>query len=191
MSIEGVCEDPDRLRSSFEFENSRSSLSLHVAQGWIVPNEQGGGAVAFIVQADMVHFDADKEIFEVENKIAALEAQSANVHDESNAQKVGTKGAASVPEESSGSQVGTVRACERVAEAMLEDPRQRKRKRRGRIREVTRTLKKGPEGCRIRRLMHDGEVWFIQGEIVEEVEPMDRLSRLTDAELTTQVRIGE
>ena len=27
-------------------------------------------------------------------------------------------------------------------------------------------------------------------KIVEEVNPMDRLSRLTDAELTTQVRIG-
>ena len=38
--------------------------------------------------------------------------------------------------------------------------------------------------------MHDGEFWFIQGEMVEEVEPMDRLSRPTDAELTTQVRIG-
>ena len=52
---------------------------------------------------------------------------------------------------------------------------------------MTRTLKKGPEGCRILRLMHDGKVWFIQGEIVEEVEPMDRLSCLTDAELTTRV----
>ena len=28
--------------------------------------------------------------------------------------------------------------------------------------------------------MHDGEVWFIQGEIVEEVEPVGGLSRLTD-----------
>ena len=34
------------------------------------------------------------------------------------------------------------------------------------------------------------KVWFIQEEIVEEVEPMDRLSRLTAAELTTQVRSG-
>ena len=33
VSIEGVCENPDRLRSSFEFENRRSSLSPHVAQG--------------------------------------------------------------------------------------------------------------------------------------------------------------
>ena len=32
VSIEGVCEDPERLRSSFEFESSRASLSLHVAQ---------------------------------------------------------------------------------------------------------------------------------------------------------------
>ena len=46
--------------------------------------------VAFKVQADMVHFDADKEILEVEDKIATLEAPSADVHDESNAQKVGT-----------------------------------------------------------------------------------------------------
>ena len=47
-------------------------------------------------------------------------------------QKVGTKGAASVPEESSGSQVGTRRAAwERVAEAMLEGPRLRKTKRWG------------------------------------------------------------
>ena len=67
-------------------------------------NEQDGGAGCFHVQADMVHFDAVEEILDVEGKIAALEAQSANVHDESNAQKVGTKGAASVPEESSGSQ---------------------------------------------------------------------------------------
>ena len=51
---------------------------------------------------------------------------------------------------------------------------------------MTRTLKEGPEGCRILRLMHDGKVWFIQGEIVEEVKPIDRLGRLTDAELTTQ-----
>ena len=64
-------------------------------------NEQDGGADCF---HDMVHFDADKEILEVEDKIAALEAQSANVHDVSTAQKVGTEGAASVPEESSGSQ---------------------------------------------------------------------------------------
>ena len=60
--------------------------------------------VAFTVRAEQVHIDADNEILEVEGKIAALEAQSANVHDESNSQKVGTKGAASVPEESSGSQ---------------------------------------------------------------------------------------
>ena len=40
------------------------------------------------------------------------------------------------------------------------------------------------------RHMHDGKVWFIQGETVEEAELMDRVSRLTDAELTTQVRIG-
>ena len=63
--------------------------------------------VAYIVQADVVHFDADKEILEVNSEIAALEAQSANVHDESNAQQLGTNGAASAPEESSGSQVGT------------------------------------------------------------------------------------
>ena len=37
------------------------------------------------------------------------------------------------------------------------------------------------------RHMHDGKVWFIQGEMVEEVKPMDRLGRLADAELTTQV----
>ena len=40
------------------------------------------------------------------------------------------------------------------------------------------------------RHMHVGEVWFIQGEIVEEVKAMERVSCLTDAELTTQVRIG-
>ena len=40
------------------------------------------------------------------------------------------------------------------------------------------------------RHMHDGKVRFIQGEMVEWVKPMGRLSRLTDAELTTQVRIG-
>ena len=147
--------------------------------------------VAFMVQADMVHFDADKEILEVEDKIAAQEAQSANVHDESNAQKG--------PEESSGSQVGTKRAaCEREAEAMLEGPRLRKRKRRGGIREVTRTLKKVPEGCRRQRLMSAGPSRCSRGictmvrsgsskeKIVEEVKPIDRLGRLTDAELTTQ-----
>ena len=152
VSIEDVCEDFERLRSSFEFKDSRASLSLHVAQGWIVPPTIGmeeemnrtAELVAFLVQADMVHFDADEEILEVEGKIAALEAQSANVHDESNAQKVGKKGAASVPEESSGSQVVSERAAwERVAEAMLEGPRLRKRERRGGFREVTRALKKG------------------------------------------------
>ena len=57
--------------------------------------------------------------------------------------RVGTKGAASVPEESSGSQVGTERAAwERVAEAMLEGARIRKKERRGGIRQVTRTLKR-------------------------------------------------
>ena len=66
--------------------------------------------VACIVQADMVRFVVDKEILEEKGKIAALEVQSANVHDESKVQKVGTKGAASVPEEWSGSQVGTGRA---------------------------------------------------------------------------------
>ena len=99
--------------------------------------------VAFVVQADKVHLDADKEILEVEDKIAALEAQSADVHDESNAQNVRTKGAASVPEESSTSQSRTERAAwKRVAEAMLKGPRIRKRERRGGIRQVTRTLKR-------------------------------------------------
>ena len=36
------------------------------------------------------------------------------------------------------------------------------------------------------RHMHDGKVWFIQEKFVEEVKPIDRLGRLTDAELTTQ-----
>ena len=66
--------------------------------------------VAFIVQADMVRLVADKEILEEKGKIAALEVQSADVHDESNEQKVGTKGAASVPEEWSGSKAVTGRA---------------------------------------------------------------------------------
>ena len=100
VSIEDVCEDPERLRSSFKFENSRASLSLHVAQGWIVPPTIGmeeemnrtAELVAFLVQADMVHFDAGEEILEVQDKIAALEAQSANVHDESNAHKGRHKG---------------------------------------------------------------------------------------------------
>ena len=72
VSIEDVCEDPERLRSSFEFENCRASLSLHVAKGWIVPPTIGmeeemnrtAELVAFLVQAHMVHFDADKEIGE-------------------------------------------------------------------------------------------------------------------------------
>ena len=37
VSIEGACEDPERLRNWFEFENSRASVSPHVAQGGIVP----------------------------------------------------------------------------------------------------------------------------------------------------------
>ena len=40
------------------------------------------------------------------------------------------------------------------------------------------------------RHMHNGKVWFTQGEMVEEVKPMGRLGRLTDGELTTQVRLG-
>ena len=67
---------------------------------------------------------------------------------------------------------------------------------------MTRTLETGPEGCRktevdvsrsmtvLTRHMHDGKVAFIQGEMVEYGKPMGRLSRLTDAELTIQVRIG-
>ena len=66
--------------------------------------------VALILQADIVRFVADQDVLEEKGKIAALEVQSADVHDESNAQKVGTKGAASVPEEWSGSQVRTGRA---------------------------------------------------------------------------------
>ena len=113
VSIEGACEDPERLRNWFEFENSRASVSPHVAQGGIVPPTVGmeeemnrtAEPVAFKkVQADAVHFDADKEILAVNGKIAALEAQSADVHDESNAQQLGT---ASALDESSGSQVAT------------------------------------------------------------------------------------
>ena len=113
--------------------------------------------VAFMVQADMVHFDADKEIHEIEDKIVALEAQSANVHDESNAQKVGAKGAASVPEESSGSRVRTERAAwERVAEAMLKGPRIRKRKTKRWDQTGDENIEKGPEGCRRQSLMSAG-----------------------------------
>ena len=118
VSIEDVCEHPERQRSALEIENRTASLSPHVAQGWMVPPTIGieeemnraAELVAFIVQADMVRFVADEEILEEKGKIAVLDVQSANVHDESNAQKVGTKGAASVPEEWSGSQVVTGRA---------------------------------------------------------------------------------
>ena len=99
-------------------ENRTAGLSRHVAQGWMVPPTGGmekemnraAELVAYIVQTDMVRFVADKEIIEEKAKIAALEVQSAHVHDESNAQKVGTKGVASVPEQRNGSQVVIGRA---------------------------------------------------------------------------------
>ena len=56
--------------------------------------------------------------------------------------------------------------------------------------QVTRTLKNGPRRMQNTEVDARCKVWFIQGETVEEVKPMDRLSRLTDAELTTQVRLG-
>ena len=101
-----------------EIENRTASLSPHVAQGGIVPPTIGieeemnkaAELVAFIVQVDMVRFVSDEGILEERGKIAALNVQSVNVHDESNAQKVGTKGAASVSEEWSGSKVVTGRA---------------------------------------------------------------------------------
>ena len=101
-----------------EIENRTAGLSRQVAQGWMVPPTSGmekemnraAELVAYIVQTDMVRFVADEKILEEMGQIAALEVQSANVHDESNAQKVGTKGAASFPEEWSGSQVCTGRA---------------------------------------------------------------------------------
>ena len=83
---------------------------------------------------------------------------------------------------------------------MLEGPRLPMRK--GGIREVTKTLNKGREGRRRpgkmfagyagghEGHMHNGKVWFTQGEMVEEVKPMGRLGCLTEAELTTQVRLG-
>ena len=82
VSIEGVCEDPERFTTWFEFENSWESLSPHVTHKWVVPPtikmeekmNKAAEPVAFIVQADKVHLNAAQEIFEVEGKIAALEA---------------------------------------------------------------------------------------------------------------------
>ena len=112
VSIEGACEDPERLRNWFEFENSRASLtacgprrdrSTKYRNGRRNEQDSGAGCIKK-VQADTVHIDADKEILAVNGKIAALEAQSADVHDESNARQLGT---ASALDESSGSQVAT------------------------------------------------------------------------------------
>ena len=112
-------------------------------------------AVAFIVQADIVHFDADKEILEVENKIAALEAQSANVHDES---KRAEGWAQRVPRAFRKNRVALKLALCSLGVARSDARRSSptKKKTKSRIREVTRTLKKGPEVCRIRRLMSAG-----------------------------------
>ena len=38
------------------------------------------------------------------------------------------------------------------------------------------------------RHMHDGKVWFIQGEMAEDLEPMDRLGRL-DARLVRDMSV--
>ena len=83
---------------------------------------------------------------------------------------------------------------------MLEGPRLRKRKMKRWDRSGDENSEKGTrrmqktevDVCRsmtvVTRHMHDGKVAFIQGEMVEYGKPMGRLSRLTDAELTIQVK---
>ena len=63
--------------SAVEIENRTAGLSRHVAQGWMVPPTSGmekdmnraAELAAYIVQADMFRFVADKEILEEKGKI--------------------------------------------------------------------------------------------------------------------------